>query len=157
MIGFWKKRIVITSPLDGVVVPVSRLSDPVFSGDVLGRGIAIKPDSGCVMAPASAVVSLMFETGHAVGLLTDSGVELLIHVGIDTVQLKGSHYTSLKSNDERVSPGDILMKFDALAIIAKGYDTVTPVVVCNSYAFSDILFAPEGYIRAGEPLITLKT
>ena len=108
-------------------------------------------------APANAVVSQMFDTGHAVGLLTDGGVELLIHVGIDTVKLKGSHYSAMKNNDERVNAGDILIKFDAQAIKEKGYDTVTPVVVCNAHAFKDIVFAPEGYIRAGEPLITLRS
>ena len=156
MIGFGKKRIVITSPLDGVVVSISKVDDPVFSGNVLGRGIAIKPDSGCVRAPAKAVVSRMFDTGHAVGLVTDSGVEILIHVGLDTVRLKGSHYIIRRNNDESVDTGDILMEFDAAAISAEGYDTVTPVVVCNSYAFRDVSFAPEGYIRAGEPLIMLR-
>jgi len=156
MFGFSKKHIIIMSPMDGEVVPITELSDPVFSGEILGRGIAIMPDSECVKAPAKAVVNQMFDTGHAVSLLTDSGVELLIHVGIDTVNLKGNHYTIHKSNDESVDTGDVLMEFDADAISAQGYDTVTPVVVCNPYAFRDIYFASEGYIKAGEPLIALK-
>ena len=157
MFGFNSKNIIIAAPMDGVVIPVSKLSDPVFSENILGHGVAIKPASGYVKAPAKAVVSQMFSTGHAVSLLTDSGVELLIHVGIDTVQLKGNHYKILKNNDEKVDIGDILMEFDADAISADGYDTVTPVVVCNMYAYKDISFAPEGYIKAGEPLITIKT
>ena len=156
MFGFGKKSIIIASPMDGAVVPVSELSDPVFSEDVLGRGIAIKPDTGYVMAPAKAVISQMFDTGHAVSLFTDSGVELLIHVGIDTVELKGSHYTKRKENEDSVDIGDILLEFDADAISADGYDTVTPVVVCNPDDFKDILFAPKGDIKTGEPLITLK-
>ena len=143
--------------MDGTVIAVSKISDPVFSEDVLGRGIAIKPDSGCVVAPAKAVVSQMFDTGHAVSLLTDRGVELLIHVGIDTVELKGKHYTKLKNNNENVEPGDILIYFDAAAIYEDGYDTVTPVVVCNPQDYRDISFAPEGDIKAGEPLIMIKT
>jgi len=156
MIGFGRKSITIASPMDGVVVSVTELSDPVFSTDILGRGIAIKPDSECVRAPARAVVSQMFSTGHAVGLLTESGVELLIHVGIDTVKLKGRHYTVVRDNDDSVDTGDILMEFDAAGISSDGYDTVTPIIVCNPYAFRDISFAPEGRIKAGEPLITIK-
>ena len=156
MLGFGKKRIIIASPLDGLVTAVSKLSDPVFSDDVLGRGIAIKPSTGSVKAPAKAVVGKMFDTGHAVSLLTENGVELLIHVGIDTVNLKGNHYTILKNNDENVNLGDTLMEFDAEAINSEGYDTVTPVVVCNPQAFSEISFAPEGQIRAGETLITIR-
>ena len=154
---FNKKNIIITSPMDGVVTSVSKLSDPVFSEDILGKGIAIKPASGIVKAPAKAVVVQMFDTGHAVSLLTDSGVELLIHVGIDTVKLKGKNYTKHKTNDESVGPGDIMIEFDADAISAEGYDTATPVVVCNPFAFKDIFFAPEGNIKAGDPLIAIKT
>ena len=156
MFGFHKKSIIIASPMDGAVISISSVSDPVFSENILGRGIAIIPESGYVRAPAKAVISQMFSTGHAVGLLTETGVELLIHVGIDTVKLKGSHYTIHRKNDEYVDPGDILMEFDAEAISAKGYDTVTPVVVCNSHEFKDISFAPQGRIRTGEPLIVLK-
>ena len=156
MFGLHAKNIVIESPLDGAVVPVSKVCDPVFSEDVLGRGIAIVPESGCVRAPAKAIVCQMFDTGHAVSLLTDSGVELLIHVGIDTVRLEGRHYTSYTKNYDNVSPGDVLMVFDADAICADGFDTVTPVVVCNPTVFSYLRFAPAGFIRAGEPLITLR-
>ena len=156
MLGFRRKSIVVASPVDGAIISISKLSDPVFREDVLGRGIAVLPNSGYVRAPAKGVISLMFETGHAVNLLTDSGIELLIHVGIDTVKLKGRHYTIRKNINDNVDPGDILMEFDADAIRAEGYDTVTPVVVCNPYAFSDIIFAPEGEVKAGEPLITLK-
>ena len=142
--------------MDGEVIAVSKLGDPVFRDDLLGRGIAIKPDSGCVKSPAKAVVSQMFDTGHAVSLLTENGVELLIHIGIDTVKLKGSHYTKFKGNNENVETGDLLIEFDAAAIAADGYETVTPVVVCNPFEFSEIHFAPEGPIKAGDPLIRLK-
>ena len=156
MFGFMKKSIIIASPMDGVVCPVTDLSDPVFSEDILGRGIAIQPSTGCVKAPAKAVISQMFDTGHAVSLLTDNGVELLIHVGIDTVKLKGRHYTVRIKNEDNVNIGDVLIEFDAAAIREEGYDTVTPVVVCNPQAFSEVFFAQPGSIKAGEPLITIK-
>ena len=156
MFGLKSKQIEIPSPLDGKVVPVTGLSDPVFSDDILGKGIAVLPDSGRIIAPVDALITMMFDTGHAVSLETDSGVELLIHVGIDTVKLKGSHYTIHKSTDEKVKAGDILMEFDAQAIIEEGYETVTPVVVCNPDSFKSISFAPEGSIKEGEPLIKIK-
>ncbi|MCL2151487.1 MAG: PTS glucose transporter subunit IIA [Oscillospiraceae bacterium] len=150
-----KNTIVIASPLDGDVTPVSQLSDPVFSDDVLGRGIAIKPSSGDVLAPAGATISLMFNTGHAVSLITDDGVELLIHIGIDTVKLKGRHFKIHKNNNDQVKAGDILIEFDIASIIGEGYDISTPVVICNPDEYKKISFAPQGPIKAGEPLITL--
>jgi PTS system beta-glucosides-specific IIC component len=151
-----KNNIVIKSPLDGVVVPVSELSDPVFSDDVIGRGIAIKPDSCSVLAPADATISLMFDTGHAVSLMTDDGVELLIHVGIDTVKLKGHHFTIHKKSEDKVKTGDLLMEFDAAAIMGGGYDTATPVVICNPDEFKKISFAGQGPIKAGDLLVTIR-
>jgi len=158
MFGLSKKSIVISSPFDGTVVSLSKVSDPVFSQEILGPGIAVMPDSAdsvCVKAPCKATVDQMFETGHAANLLTDDGVQLLIHVGIDTVKLKGQHYTIVKNSGEKVSTGDILMKFDGAAISKEGFDTVTPVVVCNPDDFKNLTFAKEGAIKAGEPLITI--
>jgi len=157
MFGINKKSsIVIASPVDGSVVPVSQLSDPVFSDDILGRGIAIKPSSGSVIAPADATISLMFDTGHAVSLVTEDGVELLIHIGIDTVKLKGLHFKKHTSNEDNVKAGDLLVEFDAAAILSDGYDTATPIVVCNPDDFKKIDFAAQGLIKAGDPLITIK-
>ena len=158
MLGFGHKSVIIASPIDGSVVPVSQLSDPVFKEDVLGKGVAIIPvdGGGCVTAPADAEISLMFDTGHAVSLVTKSGVELLIHVGIDTVKLKGKHFTMHKKSEDNVKTGDLLMEFDADAIAKEGYESATPVVVCNPDNYKEITFAAEGPIKAGDPLITLR-
>ncbi|MDR2572109.1 MAG: PTS glucose transporter subunit IIA [Oscillospiraceae bacterium] len=156
MFGFKAKKIEIPSPLDGNVVPISELSDPVFSDDILGKGIAVIPSGGRIISPADALITMMFDTGHAVSLETDSGVELLIHVGIDTVKLKGEHYTICKQTEDRVKTGDVLMKFNAQAISDSGYETVTPVVICNPDSFKTISFAPKGPIKEGETLITIK-
>ena len=150
-----KNAVVIASPLDGDVVAVSQLSDPVFRDDVLGRGIAIKPSSGNVLAPANATISLMFNTGHAVSLITDDGVELLIHIGIDTVKLKGQHFKIHKNNNDQVKAGDLLIEFDVSSIIDDGYDVSTPIVICNPDEYKNISFAAQGPIKAGEPLVTL--
>jgi len=156
LFGFKAKKIVIPSPLDGEVVPVAGLSDPVFSEGILGKGVAVIPSGNSIKAPADALVTMMFDTGHAVSLETESGVELLIHVGIDTVKLKGTHFTIHKVTDDKVKEGDILMEFDAPAISAEGYETVTPVVICNPDKFKSINFAANGPIKTGEPLITIK-
>ncbi|MCL2018797.1 MAG: PTS glucose transporter subunit IIA [Oscillospiraceae bacterium] len=158
MFGFGKKSNITTiaSPMNGTVIPLSEINDPVFSQGILGPGIAIKPESGCVLAPCNAVIEQMFETGHAVSLLTDDGLQLLIHVGIDTVKLKGMYYTIVKNSGEKVNKGEVLMEFDAAAISAEGFDTVTPVVVCNPDDFGKLSFAKEGTVKAGDMLITAR-
>ena len=150
------KDIIIASPVDGVIVPISQVNDPVFSEDILGRGIAIKPRSENVTAPADAKISLMLSSGHAVNLLTDDGVELLVHIGIDTVKLKGRHYTICKNKDDYVRTGDVLIEFDGAAIIEEGFDTAISVVVCNPDDFSKIAFSAEGPVKTGQPLITIQ-
>ena len=156
MFGLKKKSsIVIASPIDGSVMAVSKLSDPVFNEDILGRGIAIIPSSGSIFAPADATISLMFDTGHAVSLVTDMGVELLIHIGIDTVKLNGRHFAIHTKSEAQVKLGDLLVEFDAEGILNEGFDVATPVVICNPDSFKEINFAAEGPIKAGEPLITI--
>ena len=152
-----KKEIVIASPLNGVVIPVSEVSDPAFSEDVLGRGIAVRPaGAGRVVAPANAELSYMFDTGHAVSMVSKEGAELLIHIGIDTVKLKGACFAAKKNSGDNVKTGDVLIEFDSEGITAAGYDDVTIIVLCNPDAFSDIRFAPPGPVKEGEALIFLK-
>ncbi len=129
---FGKKLDEICAPLTGDAVKLCEVSDPTFAEEMLGKGMAIKPAAGRVVAPCDATVDMMFETGHAVSLKSANGVELLIHVGIDTVNLQGKHYTvHCKAGDE-VKKGQLLIEFDRDAIAAEGYDTITPVIVCNS-------------------------
>ena len=157
MFGFNKKKMVIMSPIEGMVTPISQVSDPVFSGDVLGKGVAIKPTSGAVCAPSDAEVDLMFDTGHAVSLKINGGVDLLIHVGLDTVKLKGRHFVKHKESGDKIKLGEALIDFDADSIAKEGFDSITPVVVCNPDDFKKISFAPEGPIKPGEPLIFIES
>ncbi len=129
---FGKSTDDLYAPVDGVAVAISEVSDPTFGQEILGKGIAIRPKSGRVVAPCDATVDMMFETGHAVSLVADFGAEILIHVGLDTVNLKGKHYTIHVKNGDHVKKGDLLMEFDPQAIQAEGYDIITPVVICNS-------------------------
>ena len=157
MFGLGKKKLVIMSPIEGVVTPITEVGDPVFSGDVLGKGVAIKPTAGVVCAPSDAEVDLMFDTGHAVSLKINGGVDLLIHVGLDTVKLNGRHFVKHKENGDKIKLGEALIDFDAESIVKEGYDSITPVVVCNPDDFKKISFAAEGPIKTGEPLIFIES
>ena len=129
---FGKPMDELCAPVVGTAVSVKKVSDPTFSDELLGKGIAIEPTQGQVLAPCDATVDMMFETGHAVSLVADCGAEILIHVGLETVGLQGRHFTICKKTGEKVKKGDVLIEFDLEGIKADGYDTITPMVVCNS-------------------------
>ena len=135
--GFFKKLFgkpvdEIFAPVVGSAVPVTEVPDPTFAECMLGNGIAIIPAEGKVVAPCDATVDAMFETGHAVSLVAANGAEILIHVGLDTVTLKGKHFTIHAKSGDQVKKGDLLIEFDNDAIKAEGFNTITPVLVCNS-------------------------
>ena len=149
-----KEDIVIPAPLTGEAVSLDETNDPAFQSGVLGKGVAIRPTGNQVVAPCDGTVSAVM--GHAVGLTLDNGVELLIHVGIDTVNLNGQHYTGHVTQDQRVKAGDVLLEFDSAAIIAAGYPIITPVLVTNSddYAAVEVTL---GKTEAGQgTLLTIK-
>ena len=129
---FGKKLDALYAPVAGKAVPVSQVPDPTFAEELLGKGIAVEPSEGKVYAPCDATVDMMFETGHAVSLVADFGAEILIHVGLETVSLKGEHFTIHAANGDKVKKGDLLMEFDLEAIKAAGFNTITPMLVCNS-------------------------
>lgn len=145
----------ITAPVAGKVVALENVPDPTFAQGILGPGIAIEPAEGRIVAPADGTVDVMFETGHAVSLTTADGAELLIHVGIDTVQLEGKHYKACCKAGQQVKKGDVLIEFDPAAIKAEGYQIVTPILVCNPDAFT-VEPAAGGTVAAGDALLTLK-
>lgn len=128
----------VLSPLEGRVVPITAVPDQAFSEGMLGRGVAIEPSRGRIVAPAKGQVSLMFETGHAVTILSSTGAEILIHVGIDTVNLHGRYFSARVKTGDSVSPGDLLLEFDMTMISKAGYELITPVVICNFGDFSKI-------------------
>ncbi len=128
----------ITAPVSGLVSDIRTVSDPVFASGTLGAGVAITPTNGAVVAPADCTVSMVFPTGHAIGLLLDNGMELLIHIGFDTVALEGKHFTQHVQNGQHVKKGTQLITFDAQAISSDGYDPTVAVVVANSDGYSQI-------------------
>ncbi len=145
----------IFAPVAGQAVPISAVSDPTFGEEILGKGIAIKPSEGKVVAPCDCKVDLMFDTGHAVSLVSADGVEILIHIGLDTVNLKGKHYTVHDHNGDQVKKGDLLSEFDAQAIAAEGYDIITPVVICNSADYANFQAHVDKDVNPGDLIIEL--
>ena len=122
----------VYAPMAGEAVAISEVPDPTFSSGMMGNGIAIQPTDGKVCSPVNGIVDTMFETGHAVSLISDNGIEILIHVGLETVGLNGAPFQVKVTNGQKVKKGDVLMIADLEAIKAAGLPTITPVLVCNS-------------------------
>ena len=128
----------LRSPIVGEVVALSEVNDPVFSSGVMGQGIAVKPSKGVVYAPADAEIAIAFPTGHAYGLKTDNGAEILIHVGIDTVSLNGKGFEAKVFQGDRVRAGDIIGTFDSEVIAANGLDDTTMVIITNTMDYAEV-------------------
>lgn len=156
MLGFLKgksKGNVIGSPCNGKAVPITEVPDPTFSEKMLGDGFAVIPSEGKIYAPADGEVSMVFDTLHAITMTTDQGVELLIHIGLDTVTLKGEPFTAFVAAGDHVKKGDLLMDADLEKIKAAGLNTITPVLVCNTDAYEKITLVKEGEVACGEDII----
>lgn len=146
----------IASPLDGTVVALSEVPDPVFGGGVMGPGVAIEPTGNTVVSPGAGTVAAAQPTGHAFGLQLDNGAELLIHVGIDTVNLKGEGFEVHVKAGDRVEQGTPLVTFDRAVIEKAGYPLITPVIVLNGDAFATVDPVGLGSTTAGAPLLILE-
>jgi len=145
----------IMSPLHGEVIALERVADDAFAQKALGDGIAIRPQSGQVVAPCDARVETLIDSHHAVGLACDNGAELLIHVGLNTVNLQGQHFRPLVKEGDMVKAGTPLLEFDKEAIERAGYDLTTPVLVINSDDYRLTKHQSEGDIRQNAPLMTV--
>ncbi|HEP1819916.1 TPA: PTS glucose transporter subunit IIA [Streptococcus suis] len=139
----------LVSPLSGDVVALENVNDPVFSSGAMGKGLAVKPSEGVVYAPADAEVTIAFETGHAYGLKTASGAEILIHIGIDTVSMNGNGFEKLVAAGDKVAAGTPIAKFDAAKIAEAGLDDTTMIIVTNTADFSEVSPLAEGTISHG--------
>ncbi|HHT7816418.1 TPA: sucrose-specific PTS transporter subunit IIBC [Streptococcus suis] len=139
----------LVSPLSGDVVALENVNDPVFSSGAMGKGLAVKPSEGVVYAPADAEVTIAFETGHAYGLKTASGAELLIHIGIDTVSMNGNGFEKLVAAGDKVKAGTPIAKFDAAKIAEAGLDDTTMIIVTNTADFAEVSMLAEGTIAHG--------
>jgi PTS system beta-glucosides-specific IIC component len=156
-LGFGKeKEIVILSPIEGETRPVSDVNDPTFSEKILGEGIAIQPMKGEVVSPVDGTVAILFETKHAISILSEQGTEILIHIGLDTINLRGEFFRSFVKAKDKVKAGDLLLEFDIDKIKEAGYDLISPVVICNTAKYSEILTFTDKSVNKLDRIMILK-
>ena len=149
-------EILLDSHMEGEAIPMSEVKDETFAAEVLGKGIAIIPQKGEVTAPCDAVVETVFATRHAIGLKADHGVEILIHVGINTVELGGKFYTSHVTEGDRVRTGQVMLTFDMEKIKEAGYDVTTPMIVTNSDDYQEIRILKTGNVTKQDAVLEIK-
>lgn len=149
------KHLILGAHMNGAVVPLSEVQDEAFASGALGDGVAIEPSEGKLFAPADGVVETVFDTRHAIGMTTDDGIELLLHIGIDTVKLGGKHFESHVSPQHPVKKGELLVTFDMDAIKAEGYSCTTPMIVCNTDDYEAVEVIVDGKIHAGQDVLAV--
>ena len=143
--GEEKEEKIIAAPVNGTAIPMSQVADPTFSQEILGKGTAI--------VPADGLVTMVFDTKHAISMQTDNGAELIIHIGLDTVQLKGQYFEAHVAAGDKVKQGDLLLDFDIDKIKEAGYDVTTPVIICNTPQFPKMECVSGMEAKAGETAI----
>lgn len=146
----------LVSPLAGELLPLSEVKDEVFSSGAMGEGVAVEPSEGVLHASADGKVVMTFPTGHAIGMKTSDGAEILMHIGMDTVNLQGHGFETLVAKGDEVKAGDELVKFDIDAIHAKGYVVTTPIVVTNSKDYEKITVVSQGKVKVGQEILDLE-
>lgn len=145
----------IKAPLTGAAVSLKNVNDPVFSDEIMGKGIAIIPTEGKVFSPINGTVEKIYDTKHAIALKDDNGLEMMIHIGLDTVKLEGKHFNVHVNKGDKVTVGKLLVDFDVKKIKEEGYDTITPIVITNSREFSEILAIDDKTVKYGEDIIKI--
>lgn len=148
--------ITVSSPMQGEVIPLAQVKDPTFASELMGKGIAIIPTVGQAVAPEDGEIVSLFRTKHAIGFLTQSGVEILIHIGIDTVKLDGQHFEAHVEAGNKVKKGDLLVSFDIEAIKKAGFEITTPIIITNSDDYQDVqCIFEQKEIECGQALLAL--
>ena len=154
--GFGKKvGEVLAAPVQGKAVAISEVSDPTFGQEILGKGVAIIPSVGRVVSPVDGTVEMVFDTKHAISIVSDSGIQILIHVGLDTVSLKGAPFKEYVEAGQKVKTGDLMLEFDIAAIQAAGLETITPIVICNTEDYKEIKASVDKDVVTGDTVLTL--
>ncbi|HCM12314.1 MAG TPA: PTS glucose transporter subunit IIA [Lachnospiraceae bacterium] len=151
-----KDEIIIQSPVQGEACEITQVNDATFRDKLLGEGIAIRPSTGRVVAPVNGMIAILFETKHACTIVSDQGTEILIHIGLDTVNLKGKYYKAYVKDGDKVKAGDLILEFDMDKIKEAGYDLITPVVICNSADYSKIQTFSGNQVQELEPIMSLQ-
>ncbi|MDZ5757071.1 beta-glucoside-specific PTS transporter subunit IIABC [Carnobacterium maltaromaticum] len=146
---------ILSSPLKGIIVPLSTLSDDAFAQEVMGKGIAIDPSEGKLYSPCDGTIMTVFPTKHAIGIISDQGSEILIHIGVDTVRLEGKYFDTKIQSGQKVKKGELLAIFDSDAIRQAGYSLETPIIITNTKDYSDIVSNGEQTAEVGDAILTL--
>ncbi|KAA9022281.1 glucose PTS transporter subunit IIA [Niallia endozanthoxylica] len=149
------KKEKISSPLSGEMVPLSEMTDPLFSTETVGKGIAIEPVKGELVSPVDGVVTSLFPTKHAIGIASENGAEILMYIGVDTIHLEGQYFTSYVNQWDTVKKGDLLIQFDIENIKDAGYDVLTAVVITNTNQYLDVVPTKDSKIQTKDTLISL--
>lgn len=149
------KKETIKAPLTGKILPLNDVDDAAFAEEAMGKGIAVIPTDGKITAPFDGTVMALFPTKHAIGIMSESGCEVLIHMGIDTVKLEGKYFTAHVKQGDVVKQGDTLITFDMDAISSEGYSLQTPVIISNTKDYADIIPLAHDFVKRGEDLLTV--
>lgn len=146
---------ILTAPAKGEAVPLSQVNDPTFSEEILGKGAAVIPSEGKICSPVDGEVAMMFDTMHAVSINADFGAEVLVHVGLDTVQLKGKYFDAHVKAGDKVKAGDLLISLDLDKVKEAGYDVITPVLICNTADYSSVEAVASGPVTVADEFIKI--
>ncbi|MDO5718952.1 MAG: glucose PTS transporter subunit IIA [Tissierellia bacterium] len=150
-----KEEIILYAPIKGEAIELKDVPDPAFAQGILGKGMAIKPEIGKLVSPVNGSVAMLFDTKHAIGIMTDKGMEILIHIGMDTVNLKGRGFKAYVENGDKIKIGDPLIDFDLEILNSEGYHSITPIVITNSDEFPDIDILNLGEINIGDEILKI--
>lgn len=153
---FKKKPIAVAAPVQGECVELSRVPDPTFADGILGKGVAIIPENGRVVAPADGEITTMFPTGHAFTMTSADGAEILVHIGLETVSLNGAPFTAHVKDGQKVKKGELIVEADLDAIRQAGCEIITPVVVCNPDDYAQVNCLTGKKVAAGDDIVHLE-
>lgn len=149
------KEIIVGAPVKGKAVPISEVNDPTFAEEILGKGVAVIPQDGKICAPADGEIAMVFDTLHAFSMTTKEGAELLVHVGLETVSLKGKGFTAHKKAGDKVEKGDLILTADFDVISGEGLDTIIPVIVCNTDEYKEVESLAGKDVNVGDDILKI--
>lgn len=150
------KQIEVSSPLTGTAIALSAVADKTFAEEILGKGIAVVPSEGKLYAPVDGRIAVLTDSLHAIALIGKDNLEILIHIGLDTVELGGEHFEAHVTVGNSVKKGDLLVTFDIPALKAEGYDITSPIIITNTIKFASVKAQAKGEVNVGEPLLIVK-
>lgn len=146
---------IIGAPIQGKVVAITEVNDPAFAEEILGKGIAIIPNVGKVVAPVDGQIEMIFDTKHAITMKSKTGIEILIHVGLETVKLNGEPFTVCVEEGQKVKAGDLLLEFDIEMIKKAGLDSITPIVICNTEDYGKVIAYTDKTVNTLEEVLAI--